>query len=123
MAAESPESRLVAFGPNEWLVDEIYEQFLTDRNSVDPAWWEFFEGYAPTDYSPLSARVPEVAAPAPPEPAESPEPTSVGPEPTQTAPAVALTHLAPGATTLPPRPGHGAHAGPPTSATSRYGGP
>ena len=69
MAAQSPESRLVAFGPNEWLVDEIYEQFLTDRNSVDPAWWEFFEGYAPTDYSPLSARVVVAAPPAP-----SPEP-------------------------------------------------
>ena len=24
-----------SFGPNEWLVDEIYEQFLADRSSVD----------------------------------------------------------------------------------------
>jgi hypothetical protein len=23
------------FGPNEWLVDELYEQFLADKNAVD----------------------------------------------------------------------------------------
>ena len=55
MATETPESRVASFGPNEWLVDEIYEQFLADRNSVDPAWWEFFEGYTPPDYSPHAA--------------------------------------------------------------------
>ncbi len=54
MATETPESPLTSFGPNEWLVDEIYEQFLADRSSVDPAWWEFFEGYTPTDYSLLA---------------------------------------------------------------------
>jgi 2-oxoglutarate dehydrogenase E1 component len=56
VAPETPDSRLADFGPNEWLVDEIYEQFLADRTSVDPAWWEFFEGYAPPDYSPLGNR-------------------------------------------------------------------
>ncbi len=85
MATESPESRLVAFGPNEWLVDEIYHQFLTDRNSVDPAWWEFFEGYAPSEHSPVAAVVraaepaagsaPSVAAPAP----EAPSPAAPSP--------------------------------------------
>ena len=57
MTSEPPESRLAGFGPNEWLVDEIYQQFLSDRTAVDPAWWEFFEGYTPPDYSPLAARV------------------------------------------------------------------
>ncbi|GAA0322639.1 multifunctional oxoglutarate decarboxylase/oxoglutarate dehydrogenase thiamine pyrophosphate-binding subunit/dihydrolipoyllysine-residue succinyltransferase subunit [Kineococcus aurantiacus] len=37
------------FGPNEWLVDELYEQYKTDRNSVDQAWWDFFEDYAPAE--------------------------------------------------------------------------
>ncbi len=37
------------FGPNEWLVDELYEQFLRDRESVDPAWWEFFADYRPAE--------------------------------------------------------------------------
>ncbi|MGV1010129.1 MAG: multifunctional oxoglutarate decarboxylase/oxoglutarate dehydrogenase thiamine pyrophosphate-binding subunit/dihydrolipoyllysine-residue succinyltransferase subunit, partial [Dermatophilaceae bacterium] len=38
-----------SFGPNEWLVDELYEQFLNDRNSVDRAWWDFFADYKPLD--------------------------------------------------------------------------
>ncbi|UCM90353.1 multifunctional oxoglutarate decarboxylase/oxoglutarate dehydrogenase thiamine pyrophosphate-binding subunit/dihydrolipoyllysine-residue succinyltransferase subunit [Streptomyces marincola] len=35
------------FGANEWLVDEIYEQYLQDPNSVDRAWWDFFADYKP----------------------------------------------------------------------------
>ena len=38
---------LAAFGPNEWLVDELYQQYLQDKDSVDRAWWEFFEDYQP----------------------------------------------------------------------------
>src|SRR6478672_1996303 len=38
---------LAAFGPNEWLVDELYQQYLQDKESVDRAWWEFFEDYQP----------------------------------------------------------------------------
>jgi len=44
-------SRLAAFGPNEWLVDEIYQQYLTDAKSVDPAWWDFFADYVPTEHA------------------------------------------------------------------------
>ena len=54
-----------SFGPNEWLVDEIYEQYLTDRNSVDPAWWEFFEGYVPSEASPVAAAQPITGGKAP----------------------------------------------------------
>ncbi|MGN7246476.1 multifunctional oxoglutarate decarboxylase/oxoglutarate dehydrogenase thiamine pyrophosphate-binding subunit/dihydrolipoyllysine-residue succinyltransferase subunit [Janibacter anophelis] len=35
------------FGPNEWLVDELYQQYKKDRNLVDKAWWDFFEDYTP----------------------------------------------------------------------------
>jgi multifunctional 2-oxoglutarate metabolism enzyme len=28
---------MAAFGPNEWLVDELYQQYLKDRSSVDRA--------------------------------------------------------------------------------------
>lgn len=35
-----------AFGDNAGLVDELYEQFLQDKSSVDPAWWELFESHA-----------------------------------------------------------------------------
>jgi len=42
-----PASLRAEFGANEWLVDELYEQYQHDPSSVDPAWWEFFEGYRP----------------------------------------------------------------------------
>lgn len=45
MASEPPDQ----FGPNDWLVDELYQQFLNDRTSVDPAWWDFFDGFTPQD--------------------------------------------------------------------------
>ncbi|HTN56205.1 MAG TPA: 2-oxo acid dehydrogenase subunit E2, partial [Microbacterium sp.] len=35
------------FGANSWLVDELYEQFKQDRNSVDKEWWPILENYTP----------------------------------------------------------------------------
>ena len=34
---ETPPGELAQFGPNEWLVDEIYQQYLQDPESVDQA--------------------------------------------------------------------------------------
>ncbi|WP_048698628.1 2-oxoglutarate dehydrogenase E1 subunit family protein, partial [Nostocoides australiense] len=45
MADPTPANPMEAFGPNEWLVDELYESYLKDRNSVDRAWWDFFSTY------------------------------------------------------------------------------
>jgi len=42
---------LTAFGPNEWFVDDLYQQYLADKNSVDRGWWEFFADYTPDDPS------------------------------------------------------------------------
>jgi 2-oxoglutarate decarboxylase len=36
------------FGANEWLVDEMYERFLVDKNSVDQSWWPILESYHQT---------------------------------------------------------------------------
>ncbi|WP_414720817.1 2-oxoglutarate dehydrogenase E1 subunit family protein, partial [Streptomyces sp.] len=44
---EQGEGPAGGFGPNEWLVDEIYQQYLQDPNSVDRAWWDFFADYKP----------------------------------------------------------------------------
>ncbi|QRK89143.1 multifunctional oxoglutarate decarboxylase/oxoglutarate dehydrogenase thiamine pyrophosphate-binding subunit/dihydrolipoyllysine-residue succinyltransferase subunit [Saccharopolyspora erythraea] len=44
MSSSSPASQ---FGPNEWLIEEMYEQFLHDPTSVDSAWHEFFADYKP----------------------------------------------------------------------------
>ncbi|MFU8945679.1 multifunctional oxoglutarate decarboxylase/oxoglutarate dehydrogenase thiamine pyrophosphate-binding subunit/dihydrolipoyllysine-residue succinyltransferase subunit [Mycetocola zhadangensis] len=35
------------FGANEWLVDEMYEQYVADKNSVDQSWWPILENYSP----------------------------------------------------------------------------
>ncbi|MDT7728458.1 MAG: multifunctional 2-oxoglutarate metabolism enzyme [Actinomycetota bacterium] len=45
MSSSSPASQ---FGPNEWLVEEMYDQFLSDPSSVDAAWHDFFADYKPT---------------------------------------------------------------------------
>ncbi|MGQ0616490.1 MAG: multifunctional oxoglutarate decarboxylase/oxoglutarate dehydrogenase thiamine pyrophosphate-binding subunit/dihydrolipoyllysine-residue succinyltransferase subunit [Acidimicrobiia bacterium] len=34
-----------ALGPNEWLVDEMYEQFVADPSSVSQSWRDFFADY------------------------------------------------------------------------------
>ena len=42
-----PQHPLAQFGPNEWLVEEMYERYRQDPNSVDKAWWEFFADFTP----------------------------------------------------------------------------
>ncbi|WP_250297902.1 multifunctional oxoglutarate decarboxylase/oxoglutarate dehydrogenase thiamine pyrophosphate-binding subunit/dihydrolipoyllysine-residue succinyltransferase subunit [Streptomyces sp. A 4/2] len=54
-----------AFGPNEWLVDEIYQQYLQDPNSVDRAWWDFFADYKPGSAGAPTAGAEPVSASAP----------------------------------------------------------
>jgi 2-oxoglutarate decarboxylase len=36
------------FGANEWLVDEMYERYIVDKNAVDQSWWPILESYKPT---------------------------------------------------------------------------
>ena len=35
------------FGANDWLLQEMYEQYSADPDSVDPSWAEFFESHGP----------------------------------------------------------------------------
>src|SRR5438045_9793748 len=51
------------FGPNAWLVDEMYEQFRRDPTSVSESWREFFADYKPA--SPNGDGEKPVPAPAP----------------------------------------------------------
>ena len=60
------------FGPNAWLVDDLYEQYLADPESVAPSWREFFSDYqrtlrAPQVVRPDAAPPPAPAAPAAPD--------------------------------------------------------
>ncbi len=80
-AVSSESSRtnpLASFGQNEWLVDELYQKYLQDPESVDKAWWNFFADYNP-DYGPGRTPAREAAngtatapAPAPAAPAKEP---------------------------------------------------
>ncbi|HEU4910974.1 MAG TPA: multifunctional oxoglutarate decarboxylase/oxoglutarate dehydrogenase thiamine pyrophosphate-binding subunit/dihydrolipoyllysine-residue succinyltransferase subunit [Actinomycetes bacterium] len=106
------------FGPNEWLVDELYQQYLQDKSSVDKAWWDFFEDYRPADSAPAQTNGAETrqtagaatATPAPsapaadgaaaradgPPPVQAPE-TAVAPKPAPAQPAPAAEKPAPAA--------------------------
>lgn len=71
------------FGANEWLVDEMYEQYLVDKNSVDRSWWPTLESYHSTvagETSPAqtvtSEPAPEFATPAAEAPISAPFPAT-----------------------------------------------
>jgi 2-oxoglutarate decarboxylase len=93
--------QFAGFGPNEWLVYEMYQSYLKDPESVDKAWWDFFADYAPSDTpkngssavqtpaAPAESAAP-VAAPAPPAaPAAAKPPTAAAPASAPAAPASA----------------------------------
>ncbi|MCK9795769.1 multifunctional oxoglutarate decarboxylase/oxoglutarate dehydrogenase thiamine pyrophosphate-binding subunit/dihydrolipoyllysine-residue succinyltransferase subunit [Isoptericola sp. 4D.3] len=65
-----------AFGANEWLVDELYEQYLKDKSSVDPAWWDFFADYEPDESRNGAAADAEPAPRAASQPASPPQPAA-----------------------------------------------
>ncbi|CAM5271142.1 2-oxoglutarate dehydrogenase E1 component [Streptomyces hirsutus] len=91
-----------AFGANEWLVDEIYQQYLQDPNSVDRAWWDFFADYkpgapqasAPVNNAATGTAGTTTAAPATPaRPAATPAPAA--PQPAAAPPAAQPAAKAP----------------------------
>jgi 2-oxoglutarate decarboxylase len=43
-----------AFGPNAWLVDDMYDQFRRDPQSVSKSWREFFHDYVPGGHGGLA---------------------------------------------------------------------
>ncbi|MGW5254827.1 multifunctional oxoglutarate decarboxylase/oxoglutarate dehydrogenase thiamine pyrophosphate-binding subunit/dihydrolipoyllysine-residue succinyltransferase subunit [Streptomyces sp. NPDC004012] len=76
-----------AFGANEWLVDEIYQQYLQDPNSVDRAWWDFFADYKPG--APASPAAAGTAAAGAAETTTQAQAAPAAPAPAVTAPAPA----------------------------------
>jgi len=89
------------FGANEWLVEEMYERYLADPNSVDAAWHDFFADYRPAKPAAANGTAPTtppraadpVPTPASAAPAAQPTPTT--PPPAPAAPAPASTSPAP----------------------------
>ncbi|KQX81645.1 MULTISPECIES: multifunctional oxoglutarate decarboxylase/oxoglutarate dehydrogenase thiamine pyrophosphate-binding subunit/dihydrolipoyllysine-residue succinyltransferase subunit [Streptomyces] len=93
--AGSGSNPAAAFGPNEWLVDEIYQQYLQDPNSVDRAWWDFFADYKPGTSGTADKPVPTDAGAVTPAPAAAAPSTVNNSAPAQaTAPAPAAAPVA-----------------------------
>ncbi|GGN55002.1 alpha-ketoglutarate decarboxylase [Actinoplanes lobatus] len=110
----SQDNPLADFGPNEWIVDEMYQRYLADPTSVDPAWHDFFADYKPaTSQGPIATpdqataanatataakagtdapAATTVAPPKPVTPQAAPKPAAKpGPKPAEAAPAGART--------------------------------
>ena len=75
-----PDEQPPTFGPNAWLVDEMYDQYKQDPNSVSESWREFFADYkAPDAPNNNGTTAPPAAAAAAPTPAK-PAPPAAAPE-------------------------------------------
>ncbi|MEP0774248.1 MAG: multifunctional oxoglutarate decarboxylase/oxoglutarate dehydrogenase thiamine pyrophosphate-binding subunit/dihydrolipoyllysine-residue succinyltransferase subunit [Acidobacteriota bacterium] len=59
----SEDARRSAFGPNDWLLDEMYRAYLADPSSVGESWQEFFADYRPPAGRTVPALAPVPAAP------------------------------------------------------------
>ena len=79
------------FGANQWLVDEMYAQYLENKALVDPAWWDFFADYRPGQ--PTARAVPAPGAVTSPATTPAAGGSTVAP----TSPAVAAPAPAPAA--------------------------
>jgi 2-oxoglutarate dehydrogenase E1 component len=103
--AQDPEQ----FGANAWLVEEMYEAYRADPDSVSEAWQEFFVGYRPeakTASAPVAAApatapsaTPSTSAPAAPAapaatPTPSPTSTATDGEPIRGVAAVIAANMA-----------------------------
>ncbi|MFB7672051.1 multifunctional oxoglutarate decarboxylase/oxoglutarate dehydrogenase thiamine pyrophosphate-binding subunit/dihydrolipoyllysine-residue succinyltransferase subunit [Kitasatospora purpeofusca] len=134
MSPQSPEhpnssASSTGFGPNEWLVDEIYQQYLQDPNSVDRAWWDFFADYKPgTEVTPVTQAATQVgvtptpaAAPASAPAVQAPA-APAAPAPVQQAPTAPAAPVAPAplaaAPAAPPAPKAAAPAPAPAAASA-----
>ena len=72
----------LVYGPNTWLIDEMYRMFRQDPSAVSAHWREFFEDYHPTSVP----RQQEAVAPAAPAPAPAEESATFGVAPAKSTP-------------------------------------
>ena len=86
------------FGANEWLVEELYEKYVVDKNSVDESWWPTLEKYGATAgmQTPAVAVTPSVSTPSP----ATPPPAAPGEAVTGAQPIARTTSL-PGSSPIP----------------------
>jgi 2-oxoglutarate decarboxylase len=80
-----------AFGPNAWLVEDMYDRFRADPTSVSDSWREFFTDYKPVTGAP-AAPAPAATAPA----SRAATATAVGAGGGPAAPSAPVSAPAPG---------------------------
>lgn len=75
------------FGANAWLVEELYKQYLSDKNSVDASWWPVLERVHAAGGSATAAQTTSAPANTPAAPAQPHTPQTT---PAATAAATSL---------------------------------
>ncbi|MHB1064274.1 MAG: multifunctional oxoglutarate decarboxylase/oxoglutarate dehydrogenase thiamine pyrophosphate-binding subunit/dihydrolipoyllysine-residue succinyltransferase subunit [Georgenia sp.] len=81
---------MASFGANEWLIEELYEKYRKDKESVDPAWWDFFATYDGGNGTPPGSAATAAPTPAaPPAAAPAAPPAAAPAAPPAAAPAAA----------------------------------
>ena len=83
------------FGANDWLVDEMYEHYLTDPTSVDPAWVEYFKTNKPGAAPVQSGTTSTAASTAPVSKGLPPVPKAQQQKPILTPPAPEVVAVVP----------------------------
>ncbi|HEX3622627.1 MAG TPA: multifunctional oxoglutarate decarboxylase/oxoglutarate dehydrogenase thiamine pyrophosphate-binding subunit/dihydrolipoyllysine-residue succinyltransferase subunit, partial [Acidimicrobiales bacterium] len=73
------QERQASFGPNAWLVDEMFDRYRADPSSVTESWRDFFADYRRGDAEPTPAPPTAAVAASPPRP--SPSPSDAGARP------------------------------------------
>jgi multifunctional 2-oxoglutarate metabolism enzyme len=69
------------FGPNIWIVDQMYRRFVEDPSSVSESWRDFFADYTPAlALEPAPPAAPQTAPPAAGASAAAPAPSPAGPK-------------------------------------------
>ena len=83
------------FGANDWLVDEMYEHYLTDPTSVDPVWVEYFKTNKPGAAPVQSGTTSTAASTAPVSKGLPPVPKAQQQKPILTPPAPEVVAVVP----------------------------
>ncbi|HXY45535.1 MAG TPA: multifunctional oxoglutarate decarboxylase/oxoglutarate dehydrogenase thiamine pyrophosphate-binding subunit/dihydrolipoyllysine-residue succinyltransferase subunit [Acidimicrobiales bacterium] len=96
-----------AYGPNAWLVEEMYEAYLADPNSVSESWQEFFADYRSLAHPSGAEAIP---APSGGGAAERPSSSPLAPTAPPPAPASAPVAVSAAGATVAPAPSAGVGA-------------
>ena len=92
---------LPEFGPNEWIVEDMYQRYLADPSSVESTWHDFFADYQPAGSGDGGSDTGTTAAPAV---TAATKPATAKPAAAKTAPAAPAAKAAPATKTAKAKP-------------------